>query len=458
MEAIDQKYLTSLQSIKNGIQNSDLLAAYLDSEEEPDYNALKEYFEPQISELHTKVAEENPLQLVAFEKELFDEGYEGLYLPRILGYSVLRGEINDRVKYIRPQDHFRDVLNAICNSLNFDLLKMRIGQTIQIGFGLSSDILISNLKGQFSNKKIVSFLDSQRMPKYRDVKNRLTGLVKFRKQFESLNYHTTEFPKSTTDLKIMAPSLKSFLAYRSLKEFDNSSLNGTISQFLGDESLQSTDEFIEILMILGFFHNMGSNEAAFKKALNNLRSQEGFSAKFFGIYTKLMDEKIGLSPEMDRRMAALIGRDQKDELTDYYQLMDTVHGKGYVHPEASDAVQNFYDRHEGLSVYNECLRGQIMTYFEKFMTNLDEESYADYFELNKTFVTYMSIFSNQEFNQEVKSLSLKYVKRLKKKYTDKRGKDYQDIKKFVKTTFVDLGFMTDKQIVELFKTKRKPKV
>jgi len=168
MEAIDQKYLTSLQSIKSGIQNSDLSAAYLDSEEEADYTALKEYFEPQISELHTKVAEENPLQLVAFEKELFDEGFEGLYLPRILGYAVLRGEINERVKYIRPQDHFRDVLNAICNSLNFDLLKMRIGQTIQIGFGLSSDIWISNLKGQFSNKKIVAFLDSQRLPKYRD--------------------------------------------------------------------------------------------------------------------------------------------------------------------------------------------------------------------------------------------------------------------------------------------------
>ncbi len=457
MEAIDQKYLTSLQSIKSGIQSSDLLSTYLDSEEELDYNALKEYFEPQISELHTKVAEENPLQLVAFEKELFDEGFEGLYLPRILGYSVLRGEINDRVKYIRPQDHFRDVLNAICKSLNFDLLKMRIGQTIQIGFGLSSDIWISNLKGQFSNKKIVTFLDSQRMPKYRDVQNRLTGLVKFRKQFESLNYHTTEFPKTATDLKIMAPSLKSFLVYRSVKEFDNSSLNNAIADFLSNESLRSTDEFIEIMMILGFYHDMGPNEAAFKKALNDLREQDGFSTKFFGIYSNLMDENIGLTPEMDRRMAGMISRDLKDELTDYYQLMDVVHGKGYVHPEASDAVQNYYDRHEGLSVYNECLREQILTYFAKFMNHLDEESYAEYFELNKTFVTYMSIFSNQEFNQSVKSLSLKYVRRLKKKYTDKRGKDYQDIKKFVKTTFVDLGFMTDKQIVELFKTKRKPK-
>jgi len=457
MEAIDQTYLTSLQSIKSGIQNSDLLSTYLDTEEEADYTALKEYFEPQISELHTKVAEENPLQLVAFEKELFDEGFEGLYLPRILGYSVLRGEINDRVKYIRPQDHFRDVLNAICNSLNFDILKLRIGQTIQIGFGLSSDIWIANLKGQFSNKKIISFLDAQRMPKYRDVKNRLTGLVKFRKQFESLNYHTTEFPTSANDLKIVAPSLKSFLVYRSLKEFDNSTLNDAIGKFLSDESLRSTDEFIEILMISGLFLDMKANEGAYKKAINDMRSKEDFAAKYFSIYTKLQDENIGLTPEMDKRLGTLISRNQKDELTEYHQLMDIVHGKGYVHVEATDAVQNYYDRHEGLSVYNECIRGQIMTYFEKFMSNLDEDSYADYFEINKTFVTYMSIFSNQEFNQAVKSLSLKYVRRLKKKYTDKRGKDYQDIKKFVKTTFVDLGFLSEKEIVELFKTKRKPK-
>ena len=44
-----------------------------------------------------------------------------------------------------------------------------------------------------------------------------------------------------------------------------------------------------------------------------------------------------------------------------------------------------------------------------------------------------------------------------KKYTDKRGKDYQDIKKFVKTNFVDLGFMKEKELVEFFKTRRKKK-
>jgi len=54
-------------------------------------------------------------------------------------------------------------------------------------------------------------------------------------------------------------------------------------------------------------------------------------------------------------------------------------------------------------------------------------------------------------------LYLGYIKKLLKVYIDKRGRDYQDIKKFVKTTFLDLGLMTEKQLVELFKTKRKKK-
>ncbi len=50
-----------------------------------------------------------------------------------------------------------------------------------------------------------------------------------------------------------------------------------------------------------------------------------------------------------------------------------------------------------------------------------------------------------------------YVRKLLKKYTDKRGKDYQDIKKFLSRTFKDFEFLKEKEIVELFKTRRKKK-
>ena len=66
-------------------------------------------------------------------------------------------------------------------------------------------------------------------------------------------------------------------------------------------------------------------------------------------------------------------------------------------------------------------------------------------------------YVSQQFNQDLKELSMAYVRKLLKVYIDKRGKDYQDIKKFVSSTFLDFGFLTDKEIVNLFKTRRKRK-
>ena len=39
----------------------------------------------------------------------------------------------------------KDVLRGICESSNFEVIKQRIGQTLQIGFALSSDIWVTNL-------------------------------------------------------------------------------------------------------------------------------------------------------------------------------------------------------------------------------------------------------------------------------------------------------------------------
>ncbi|MBT8191023.1 MAG: hypothetical protein KJO29_11400, partial [Bacteroidia bacterium] len=102
-------------------------------------------------------------------------------------------------------------------------------------------------------------------------------------------------------------------------------------------------------------------------------------------------------------------------------------------------------------------RKSILSKLSRFLNNLEVTDYNEYFEINKTFVAYMDIFSNQKFNQDLKALSLKFIKRCLKNFKDKRSKEYQEIKKFVKVTFVDYGFMTEKQVTEVFKTKRKPK-
>ena len=187
-------------------------------------------------------------------------------------------------------------------------------------------------------------------------------------------------------------------------------------------------------------------------------SNEKFNEKYFAFLLDLLKGKSVVSKEADHNVLSVLDLSIEDDMTAYYQLMDIVHSKGYIHEDAVEAVRNFYDRHAGLSVVNECLRWAIFEYFEKLMTNLPVEDYTSYFEINKTFVVYMSIFDNEQFNLQVKKLSQDYVRKLLKQFTDKRGKDYQDIKKFVTSAFLDMGFLNIKELKELFKTKRKKKV
>ena len=120
-------------------------------------------------------------------------------------------------------------------------------------------------------------------------------------------------------------------------------------------------------------------------------------------------------------------------------------------------MRDYYYKNEGLSVENEAIRKSILAKLTKFLSNIEPNDYNEYFEINKTFAAYMDIFSNQKFNQDLKDLSLKFIRKCLKHFTDKRSKEYQEIKKFVKASFLDYGFMTEKELVELFKTKRKPK-
>ena len=110
MKDLDLEYKNEVQTILNDIITSEEHKQYLDTEEDEQYQALRAAFEPRIEELHRKVSIDSPMQIIALEKALLNEDMEGLYLSKLLGYSVLRGELDDKLKYLRPQDHFKDCL------------------------------------------------------------------------------------------------------------------------------------------------------------------------------------------------------------------------------------------------------------------------------------------------------------------------------------------------------------
>lgn len=460
MYELDQKYIDQLELIAQDIQDAEELRQYLEEEEEEYYNQLKDLYEPRLAEVYQQAADRDPLQLVALELVLLDPAFEGLFLPRILGYSVLRGEINEHYKYTRPQEHFKQILLTICESSNFDLLKKRIGQSIQIGFALSSDIWITNLIAGISNKKVAGYLQSQKLERYLDENERKVGYLRYARQFQNENYLSAEFPTDKTSLQLNASQLKRFLIFRIRSKADNSNLVNYIDDLVANEEFYGMREHLEIMLLYAFFfeHDEAS-EAILREVINEVRrSQPQVNAWIMEFVRHLhQHDELDLAPANDRRFSALLDKAIADDTALYFQLMDVLHSKGYNHIEAQDAVKVFYLQHEGLSVANECVRHAIFRYFRTFIENLEPEAYPDFFEISKLFQVYMDIFSNQQFNLDLEGLSLAYVKQLLHHFTDKRGKDYQDIKRFVSSTLMEYRFITEKEVVEMFKTKRKKK-
>lgn len=152
MQSLLQDYKERLQGVAELIQGSDELATYLEEETPELYKALQDAYEPLIAEIYQEVADNHPLQLPELELVLMNPFLKACFY-HVFRLQCLTGEINDQIKYARPQEAFKKILLAIANSTNFDAIRQRIGQTVQLGFALSSDIWIANLLDKVDNKK-----------------------------------------------------------------------------------------------------------------------------------------------------------------------------------------------------------------------------------------------------------------------------------------------------------------
>jgi hypothetical protein len=459
MLELNDKYLNRLQAIAEGIQNSETYAAFLDTEEELEYKALCDVFEPQIARVHAEVAANDPLQLISLEQILLNPYFEGLFLPRILGYSVLRGQVNTHYKYVRPQSHFKDILTAIMESSNFEYIKKRIGQTVQMGFALSSDIWITDLVNAVANKRLRYYLQSNKLDKHRDLTERSIGYRRYAAQFMKDNFLTADFPETFSELKVEYPELKTFLMYRIGKRLDNSSLMPYLVKTVKNEAFFGTNEHIQLLCLAINFFEMAPNDAKEVAAIFNRLRQDvpEFAEKYLSFINEMHEAYFELDDKAERRASIMVDREIKDDIAEYYRIADVVHSQSYINEDVMQVVKHFYDNHEGLSTINECLRRLVYGYLYRYITNLREREYPHYFEISKTFASYMRIFENEQFNQNLRDISLAYMKKCLTKFTDKRAKEYQDVKRFVTGHFPDWHFLKEKDVVETFKTRRKRK-
>jgi hypothetical protein len=460
MQPLDQKYFDELAAIAAKIEASESLNLYLEEEEEEAYKTFQAECEPMLAELHQRVTDENPLQLVPLEQEMAKPHFEGLLLPRILGYAVLRGEVSSEYRYVRPNDHFKKVLLAVCESPYFETLKMRVGQAIKTGFTLSSDIWITSVMNSIENKRIRGFLQAGRTDIFLTPEERAAVYNRYLKQFKNELFRSADFPENRAELEANYSALKLFLMKRIAQGGNTDSLREKIQKFLNTEAFFGTKAYLEVLSLYGNFMMNEKLDMAFAKThFDRERAKTSdFDTHFLEFLLELYENIDHMSAVNDQQMSLMIDSKVKDRVSDFYRIADKVHALGYVHADTIDAVQDFYNHHKGMSIETECLHAVIKKYFSQLLKGLSPAEYTSYIDLHKIFRLYMKTFDNQRFTQSVERMSVEYVKRLLRFYKDKRSKEYQEIKKFVATEFVELGFMNDKQVAEWFKTPRKKKV
>ena len=461
MYDLAEEYKGRLEAIAVAIQDAEVLQQYLDEEEDIYYETLKNGYEPYLEELQNEIAAKDPLQLVSFEEGLLDERFEGLFLPRILGYSVLRGEINEYYKYITQQEHFGNILRAIAANSNFEQLRPRIGQSIQVGFAMSSDIWVTSLIDSIGSKQVRHFLLDQKKAENRIVEGRKRAYLRYVRQFKDKNYQAADFPNKKEQLPFLTNALKQFLLYRVSKDFDNASIITPLHATVTNEALADTHYLATLLTVYAAYFDVSDEQSKELTATINKERGNGktFESELFSLLLELKaGRKPGFGPDEERRLSKSIDKSVDDDLTRYFTLTDKIHSDGYVNTDVHEAIAAEILVHDGLSDFNNNLRQTIYGYFAKFADSIGTDGYGDWYDLvNKQFPIYIKIFGNEAFTQQLKDLALKYTRALIKAYPDKRGKDYREIKKTTMRTFQEWGFMSEKQLKEFFKTPRKKK-
>ncbi len=456
---LNEKYLARLQEIAEAIQNSDQYAAYMETEEDAEYKGLCDVFEPMIGKVYQEVAANDPLQLISMETILLNAYFEGLYLPKILGYSVQRGQINATYKYVRPQSHFKNILMSILESSNFECIKKRIGQSVQMGFALSSDIWITDFINAIPNKRVRYYLQNSKLDRFRDAHERKDAYTRYTNQFVRDNYLTADFPQTFSELKVEYPELKTFLMYRLGKRLNNESLLPFVVEAVKNETFFGTEEHVQLMCLALNFCTFSTEDTEVVSKIFNKQRQEvpEFTEKYLSFLIEMHNAHFELDNKAEMKASLLIDRNIKDDITEYYRIADVVHTQGYINEDVMQVVKHFYDNHEGLSTINECLRRMIFRYLFNTIKPMRERDYPEFFEISKTFSAYMRIFDNELFNQNLRDISQEFIHKCMVKFTDKRGKEYQEVKRFVQGNFPGWHFWKEKDIVELFKTRRKRK-
>lgn len=453
--SIKATYSKRLDAVKKFLSDSAEYQAYLESEEREEYKAVADKVEPYLQSLYNEIAEKNPMEIIEFEEILTDEALEGIFVDKLMYFTILRASVDENYRFERSQERLEELILFAAQSSSFEAMQRSLLLPVRLAFSLSSGIWGNKVIGKIKNKSAREFFQRQFGEATRDDHARAVQYRSLKKRFKEIKYQSASVPTDNINWKTEFADFRNFLVDRIGAGHDNTTVKASLYEFLENDAFKGTDEQIELLCI--FIHFIELDDEDFDKVetvLNELRKGEGFDESYFGILLKVM--KMDMPIDLDRIgiINDLLDTDHKDSLLGFYELLTNFSVKDFMDEEIVESVEIFSGRHRELSPIMTCFKHLLIRIIDAEVVKHLNDDYTQLFQSMHIYDGLAEAFLEKSYRQDIKEILVEYMKSLMF-YFEKGSTEYKAIKAMVMDAPVKNNFVTTKEVRALYRAQLK---
>ncbi len=452
---LQKEYLEKLNAIKTHLQDSEEYQTYLDEEDEESYNTLRAKIEPYLNALYLEVSKNQPMQILTLEEAMMDHQLEGLYLDKLMSYSILRAKLTPDTRFDRSQDILEKMILFMTESSSFDLIENSMRLPVRMTFALSSNIWSNKVIEQISSKRAKEYLRRQLKEAKRDDHARVVQYKGLKKRYAEVPYQTAEVPAvENLNWKVEYDDFRRFLVRRVEADVDNSTLVPSIYEFLNNEKLKGADEQIELFILYSHFFELEDEDFEnMEKILAEFQDKgEDFQNRYFELLSKLIDE-VDLDIEKTAIVSDLINKEKDDFLSNFYTLVASYSNRDHIDVELAEEIERYSHKYRELSPPIACFKKLLLYFIDQDIAKYLNEDYTQLFENVYIYDKLAESFLEKSYREEIGSVLDAHLNTLMFYFKAKTA-EFKAIKKLVSGTPVEFGFITMKEVRARYRAHR----
>ncbi len=451
---LDSEFITKFEAIKSFMMGHETYQNYIDQIDQESFDAMKATLDPYLMALFNDVAGKAPLQLIALEDLIMDEELEGLFLPEILTFNVLRASVNDKSKFTRTPDRLERIIRFICISPGFDFIKNTIRLPLRLSLVMSSSIWGHKLAESIQARRSREYILQQLQEARRDEHASALQYKRLRDTYRHIAYQSAPVPVPGSTWKIQYIDFRKFIIDRINHSQDNAALKPSIYEMLNEEYFSGSEEIIELLILLAHFFELEDDDfEAVEELFARFRANHSsFNEVYFDILRSLLlKDELTFSTSNAAIISDLLESTKGgDDLTEFYHLMTACDESELLTEDFVAKVELFSSQHRELVPVTSCLKIILLQIIDH---EISEILGSDYTTLPDRIYLYDRIaeaFLEASYRESVAEVIVGHLKVLMF-YYDKSEPEFKEIKKMVGGTPVDYGFITMKEIRSLYR-------